>query len=175
MILLVTDLNRGSKVCDPARESIAGAANVRGQAGVCASHGAFAAAHLSTNREPLCGRTKGEVVLVPGSIPVHGLRTIDLSREPARHRSVSARAALQALSPWDSVDGRTEYVGQCKRGARLAYLRRFCAGPDRHRAAAVCRRALWCRFEGVGLRAGYHDHRSVPVGVFVGTFSLDQG
>src|SRR5437773_5010252 len=58
MILLVTDLNRGSKVCDPARESIAGAANVRGQAGVCASHGAFAAAHLSTNRSRYAGERK---------------------------------------------------------------------------------------------------------------------
>ena len=38
MILPVTDLNCESKVCDPARESIAGATNVRGQAGVCASH-----------------------------------------------------------------------------------------------------------------------------------------
>src|SRR6266508_4692890 len=110
MILPVTDLNRGSKVCDPARESIAGVTNVRGQAGVCASHGASAAAHLSTNREPLCGRTEGEVVLVPGSVPVHGVRAVDLSREPARHRSLSARAALQALSPWDSVDGRAQHV-----------------------------------------------------------------
>src|SRR6059058_4616604 len=112
MILLVTDLNRGSKVCDPARESIAGAANVRGQAGVCASHGASAAAHLSTNREPLCGRAEGEVVLVPGPVSVHGLRTADLSGEPARHRSVPACAAVQALSPWDSRGGSAQHARQ---------------------------------------------------------------
>src|SRR6266700_4372644 len=126
MISPVTDLNREYKVCDPAMRSIAGTNNVRGKAGVCASHGASAAAHVSTNRGPLCGRAEGEVVLVPGSVPVHGVRTADLSREPARHRSLSACAALQALSPRDSVDGRAQHVGQCECGARLAHLRRLC-------------------------------------------------
>src|SRR5205823_10332306 len=118
MILPVTDLNRKCKVCDPAMGSIAGATNVRGQAGLRTSHGASAAPQLSQNRHPLCGRTEGEVVLVARSVPVHGIRAADLSGEPARHRSLFARTAFQALSPRDSLDGGTQYAGQRERRAR---------------------------------------------------------
>ena len=97
-----------------------------------------------------------------------GVRTTDLSAEPARHRSVSARPALEVVPPRDSLDGRTQYARQCECGARLAHLRRLCAGPDSHRAPAVCRRTVRGRLEGVGLRPGYDHHRFVPVGVFVG-------
>ena len=121
------------------------------------------------------GRTQGQVVLLSRSVSVHGVRAADLSGEPARHRSVSARPALQALSPGDSLDGRAQHAGQCQRGARLAHLRRLRAEPDRHRAAAVCRRAVRGRFEGDGLRPGHDHHRSVPVGVSVGAVPLDQG
>ncbi len=48
-----------------------------------------------------------------------------------------------------------------------------CAGPDRHRAPAVCRLTVRGRLEGVGLRPGYDHHRSVPVGIFVGAISAE--
>src|SRR6516225_6089403 len=98
MILRVTDLNCRDQVCDPAMGSIGGVTNVRGQAGLCTSHGAPAAAQLPQNRYPLCGRAESEVVLLSRSIPVHGVCSADLSGESARHRSVSASPALQALS-----------------------------------------------------------------------------
>ena len=130
MISSVTDLNRDCKVCDPAMRSIVGAHNVCGKAAVCANHGASTAAHVSTNRGPLCRRAKGKVVLVPRSVPVHGVRATDLSGEPARHRGVSARPALEAVPPRDSFDGRTQYARQCECGARGASTqtsRRACA------------------------------------------------
>ena len=45
-------------------------------------------------------RAQGQVVLVPRSVPVHGLRATDLSREPARHRGLSARAAAPSSITW---------------------------------------------------------------------------
>ena len=171
MISFVTDLHRECKVCDPAMRSIAGANYVCGKAGVCVSLGAFAAAYVSTNRGPLFGRAEGEVVLVPRSVPVHGVRATDLSAEPARHRGVSARPAPEALAPRDSFDGRTQYARQCKCGARLAYLFRFRARPDRHRAPAVCRRTFRGQLEGIGLRPGY-DHRSAPLGLAISSVAM---
>ncbi len=168
MISPVTDLNRECTGCDPAMRSIAGANYVCGKAGVCANYGASAAAHVSTNRGPLCGRAEGAVVLVPGSVPVHGVRATDLSGEPAR-------PALEAVPPWDSFNGGTQYARPCECGARLAHLRRLRAEPDRHRAPAVCRRTVRGRLEGIGLCPGYDHHRSVPVGIFVGAISADQG
>jgi hypothetical protein len=151
MILPVSDLNHKGKVCDPAMGSIAGATSV----------------WLSSNCYPLC-------VLVRRLVPVHGIRAANLSGEPTRHRSVSARAALQALSPRDSPNGSAQYVGQRERRSRPAHLCRLRVEPDRYRAAA-CRRALPGRVERVGLRSGYDHYRSLPVGVFVGTVSLGQG
>src|SRR5215204_3593568 len=101
MILPVTDLNLSRRICDPVMESIAGADDVRGQAGVCANHGASAASHLSPNRYSLFGRTEGQVVLLSGSVLEHGIRAADIPREPARYRGVFASAAFQALSPRD--------------------------------------------------------------------------
>lgn len=174
MFLPVTDLNGGC-MCDPARKSIAGASNVCGQAGLCANDGASATAHLSTNRQPVCRRTEGEVVLLPGSVPLHGVRAADFPGEPSRHRRVLACAALEALSPRDSLHRRAQHAGQCERGARLANLRRLRAEPDRDRPPAVSRRALRGRSEGVGVRTGHDDHRPVSVGDFLGAVPLDQG
>ena len=121
------------------------------------------------------GEHKARVVLVPGSVLVHGVRTADLSGEPSGHRGVPARAALEALSPGDSVDGGAQHAGQCQRGSALADLRRRRPEPNRHRETALCRRTLRGRLEGVGLRPGHHDHRSVLVSVSLGAVPLDQG
>ena len=41
---------------------------------------------------------QGALVLVPGSVPVHGVRATDLPGEPARHRGVPARRRAAPLS-----------------------------------------------------------------------------
>ena len=64
--------------------------------------------HLPPLRYPLSRRVQSEVLLVPGSIPVHGVRSVDLSGEPSRHRSMSARAKFQTLSSRDSFGGGSE-------------------------------------------------------------------
>ncbi len=105
MISPVTDLNRECKVCDPAMRYIAGANNVRGKAGVCASHGASAAAHVSTNRGPLCGRAEGEVVLVPGSR--ESLRDIEAclraQRSKLYHLGIRSTVARNTLANANAV------------------------------------------------------------------------
>src|SRR6266436_3201666 len=168
MNFLGLDLNYRRRFCDPAKYDFARMIDEPRPTGVRAIDAASSVDHVSPLRDTLCGRAESEVVLLPRSVPVHGIRTVDLPREPARYRSVSACPALQALSPRDSCDGGPQYPGQCERGARLAHPCRLRAEPDRHRTAAVCRRGLRCRSEGIGLRAGHDHHRSVPVGVFVG-------
>ena len=56
-------------------------------------------------------------------ISVHELCPVDLSRKPARHRSVSAIARKSALRFWNSRACGTQYFGRCQSTPRLAYGR----------------------------------------------------
>ena len=63
--------------------SALGVPDVRRQTCFRASDGFSAAAHLSSLRRALPVELPDKNVLASGSISVHGLRAIDLSREPA--------------------------------------------------------------------------------------------
>src|SRR5574337_448984 len=169
------DLNSAANTGHPARNSRAGGINEHRQAGVRADHGASTTDDVSSLRRAVRGRAHSQNVLLSRSVPLHGVRAADLSREPARHRSVPASARGQALPHLHSLQHRPQYLGQCERGARLACLRRL--GPVAHwnRPSSVCRGAVWRRSERHGLRAGCQHHRPVPGGVSVGPVSLDQG
>ena len=121
------------------------------------------------------GRAQGQVVLLSRPVPLHGLRAADLSREPARHRSVSACAKLQALSPGISQLHCAQHAGQCQRDAGLAHLLRLRTKPDRHRPATLRRRGARARSQGHRLRARCHHDRSVSLGLSLGAIPLDQG
>src|ERR1035437_9207694 len=146
------DLNNACGFCDPAKYDFAGVIDEPRQAGVCAIDGTLSADDIPSLRDSLSGRTQGQDFLVPGSVPVYGVRAVDLSGEPSGHRSLLACAALQTVSPWDSFGDRAQYAGQCQHGARLAHLRRRRAEPDWYCSTPLYQRALRCRSEGNGLR-----------------------
>ena len=78
------DLNSECGFCDPAKHNFVGAIDEPRQAGVCAVDATSSVDHLPPLRYPLSGRVQSEVLLVPGSIPVHGVCTVDFSGEPSR-------------------------------------------------------------------------------------------
>src|ERR1700685_1534857 len=98
MKALGLDLNCECGFCDPAKYYFAGMIDEPRAAGIRAIDAAPSIDHVSSVRNPLCGRAEGAVVLVSGSVSVHGLRAADVPGESARHRSVLARTAVQALS-----------------------------------------------------------------------------
>src|SRR3989304_5416131 len=94
----VTDLNV-REAADFCRERF----DAFGEAGVCTTDGASAAAHISALRGEVPESPSDVSVLAFGSIFVHGLCPAHVSREPARHRDLPARALVQTLSlghPW---------------------------------------------------------------------------
>src|SRR2546421_6361574 len=99
------DLNWGNRFCDPAKGNFVGTTNEPRQTGVRAGDGASASDHLPAVCGPLSGRAQGQILLLSGSIPVHGICATDLSRKPARSRSLSAGSTLQALPSWNSICG----------------------------------------------------------------------
>jgi hypothetical protein len=85
MNFLGLDLNRDYRFCHPAKHDFVGAIDEPRQAGVRSADAASSVDHLPPLRRPLSGRVQSEVILVPGSVSVHGLRAVDASREPSGH------------------------------------------------------------------------------------------
>src|SRR6266478_1659636 len=124
--------------------------------------------------DPLSRLLSTEELLLLGPIPLHELRPTDLPRKPPRHRSLSAFDEPKTLPHGPSRASSTIDIGRCQRGARLADLRRFRTGPNRHRAAVVLTRSDWCGPGSKLVCAGFDDHRSVPLAVSVGQVPQDQ-
>jgi hypothetical protein len=91
----VTDLNSDTPMFTPFAWGSGGVRHVYWQVGVFAAHGAFALAHVSSLRGSLRWRAQGQTVLVLRSIGRDDVRAVDVSRELARHRGVSARTSEQ--------------------------------------------------------------------------------
>src|SRR6266849_6430115 len=93
------------------------------QIDLCTTDGLSSGKSFSTLRQTLSRRLQTQKLLLLGPVPLHGLRATNLSREPTRHRSLSARATDQALSSRHSRSGLAQHLGPCELGARLAHLR----------------------------------------------------
>src|SRR5690348_9599485 len=167
------DLNFESVFCHPAMNFVAGVIDASRQVGVRTVDGTSAANNLSSLCGALWWTSQGKVFQLFGSVPVDGLCAIDVSRKPARYRSLSSRSRLQALSLGHSLDRSAQYLGQCQRDAGLAHLLRLCPEPDCHGPTAVRRRTLWSRTERDRLCSRCNHHRSVPVGISLGAVPFD--
>ena len=142
---------------------------------LCPAHAAPTVDDISSLRRALQRRVPHPAVLMPGSVSVLGVCAVDLAREPARHRSVSACAIVQTLPSRFPQCDRPQHLGQCQRGARLADLCRLRTTPDRHRAAPLCERSAGTGPRRDRLCFGFYHHRSLPLGVPLGAVPIHQG
>src|SRR6476620_1531224 len=126
---------------------------------------------VSPMRGTLSRQLQTEELLLLGSISVHGFRATNLSREPARHRSLSARQSDQALSPRHTRSGFAQHAGPRQLDSRLAYLRRFCPSIDQASARTLSQRRLRSSSGANCLCAGRDHYRSVFVAVPLGLLS----
>jgi hypothetical protein len=169
------DLNVERQTCDFLRVSAQNHHAPR-QARICATHVLAATEHVSR----LCGRpsrrTQGQRLLVSGSILCDGFCPVDLSRVAARHRGQLACPGSSAVPHRVSLpDDFAQHAGQCERHTPVANLRRFRPAPDWLGTSPVCHGAVRAGTRRRGLRLRCQHHRPLPVGVCLGTVSLDQG
>ncbi len=169
---LLIDLN--SIACYFGVPTSKGASNEHGQNNFFSSHGILATVRIPQMCCALSRRLQSAKFFMHGSIFMHGLRAIDLSREPARHRVMLAIHATETLSHGHPRSGLTQYIGQRQQPARLANLRRFCPSVDPLGQGTIPERTIWRGTQANGLRAGCNDHRPVPVVIPMGTFSKEQ-
>ena len=106
-------------------------------------HGSPSHAELPPVCCPLSRRALCEAVWLPRPILGHGLRPVDLPRESARDRSLSACTSKQAVSHGSAFPERgAQYSVQSQRTPRLAHLRRFRPVLDPYRPSPPCRRGI---------------------------------
>jgi Transposase DDE domain len=101
---------------------------------VFSTHFPSSGSRVSSLRGTLPWRLPPTRVFLLGPVLMYGFRTVHLSRELARCRSMFAVFACQALPHGHSGSGFPLHSGRCQRNARLAHLRRFRAAVDRHRS-----------------------------------------
>lgn len=123
---------------------------------------------------PVSRRTSDSKLFVFRSIPLHGLRSTDLSGESSRYRNMPAGHAAQTLSCRGPEQSFSKHIGRCKRKTGLAHLRRLCSCVDPNRQRVVCGRGLRAANHPGCLRSGFHHDRSVSLPFSVGLFSATQ-
>ena len=131
--------------------------------------------HFCADCCPLRWRRPGANAVLCRAIPRDGVRATDLSREPARYRSLPVGPRVETLSHGFSRAGPTIDSGRRQRDARLAHLRGVRSPSDCPSEEALCQRKPGYGADQHGLCSGFHDHRSVPVAVSMGALSLHQG
>src|SRR4030067_1219180 len=126
-------------------------------------------------RSPVSRRTPHSKFFVFRSIPLHGLRSTDLSGKSSRHRNMPAGHASQALPRRDQGQSFSKHLGRCKRKTGLAHLRRLCSCVDRNGQRVVCEGGLRVANHPGCLRSGFHHDRPVSVAFSVGLFPATKG
>lgn len=138
---------------------------------VLTTHGSFTPSHVP----PLCPALSYQDVFASRSVPLHGIRTTDLPRKPARHRNLSARSLSQALSSWHQRQRCAQHNGRCQRILRLPHLRGFRHESHPDRPQALRQRQLRGGTGSDSLRARYHHHRPLLERLSLAALSSRQG
>jgi len=136
--------------------------------------GSLAFLRVSQVRGPLPGRRSPAKLFLLGPVLGHGFRPTNVPGKSSRHRSLSTVHDTQTVPHRMARQSGAFNAGRCQRVSRLAYLRRFCPGIDRHRSSALCTRSHRRRSGSQLVRAGLHHHRSVSVAVPLGAISAEQ-
>ena len=137
--------------------------------------GLSSCARFSSLRRLSQGNLQIEAVLLLGSVPVYGICATDLSRKPARYRSLFAPPDRSSIT-WGFVASVSRNTfGECESVRDWQHLCRFRTSADPHRSRTPSQRQLRRRIQGNCLCARCNDHRFVSVIVPVGDISQAQG
>ena len=139
------------------------------------AHGRTAQIRIRQVRPPLQRQPSRALAAHLRAVSHHGFRSIDLSRELARHHHLSGCGRPQTLSQRHPPNRRPQHAGRCQREARLAHLRRLRPRSDRTGCRSLCRRTLRRRTPAGCLCPGLDHHRFVSLAFPVGQVPPPQG
>jgi len=137
-------------------------------------HGFSSPPGLPKMRQSIPRKSQGPNILMPGSVPVYGLRSTDVSRKLARYRSLFACDANQTLSHGNSKPDFKINAGRCQREQRLANIRRLCPSVDSCGPRALYRRSVRRRVGPNRLCTRFNNDRPLSLALSVGKISQAQ-
>lgn len=133
--------------------------------------------HASEGLPSMCREVSGQLqrqkFLMSRSVSSHGLRSIDLLREPSRYRSLSPIPEKEALPYGPTGQGIPEHSCRGKRNSQLTYVCRLCPLPDRYCPEALPGRTDRSRSGADDVCLVGYDHRSYAYLCFHGPASGD--
>src|SRR4030042_3135290 len=129
---------------------------------------------VSPRRPTLSGNVQSANLFLFGSILMHGLCPVGLSRKFARHRSVSSCQTGKTLSYGNPQQNFTKYLSLYQRKSRLADLCRLSPSSHSNGAPVICQRRLWSGTGTNRVRSRFHHHQFVPFSISLGQISQPQ-
>src|SRR3990172_12994312 len=138
---------------------------------LCSTDPASATVRVQSMRSSLSRQSQGQKFLMHGSVSLHGVRSIDLSRKLARHSNVPQFPSAKALSHGIPREHRQVNAGRRQRTSRLPHLSGLRLYTHRYRQQALPERETWPRPETRGLCIGLNGYRSLPFHIPVGDVS----
>ena len=153
-----------------------GSACVRRQDSVRSGHGILSMDQIRPHRAAVWRQRGRAYAVVPRAVPRHGVCSVGVAREAARHRGQSLGQREQAACDGLSFGGQAVHAGRRQRIARLAHLVRPCHRVDTSRTQVLPgRRRAGRRVGQHGLCPGLQHRRPVPEPALLGTVPIDQG
>src|SRR5882724_741245 len=146
-------------------------ANECWQIDLLTTDGLSSGTRVSPMRRTLPRRLQAQELLLLGSVSLHGLCPINISRKPARYRSLPASSAKQALSHGHPRSCLAQHPGERKLSSRLAYLFRLRSSAHHPSPRPLPPRRLHPGVAANGLRPRCHHHRLMPFVISLGQVS----
>lgn len=126
------------------------------------NHGLFTIVRIPQMCHTLSGQLQNTNFLMLGPIFMHGIRAVNISRKPARYRSMFKIRAEQVVPHGYSWQNCSGHVSRCKRKPGLANLRRLRSNTNSHCQRTIRKRRVEFRIRTNYLCLRYHHYRSLP-------------
>src|SRR4030042_1475233 len=121
--MVVIDLNLNCPKCHTSSSTRKEAVHEFRENHFLPTDGLFANLRISAMRRALPRQLQNQILLLLGSVPLHGLCPPHLSRKSTRYPSLSPRRQAETLSYGHPRKGLPQYAGSRQPNSRLADLR----------------------------------------------------
>ena len=165
---LFIDLKYFSSECHNLESQCEGMADEFWKNDICSDNGLRADIRIPSVRRKIFRQLQNKKFSLLGSVFKYGFRAAYLQRKLARYSGVLACGKTKDLSHGHSGQYFPQHTGPCQSDKRLAHLRRLCSDTHQEGKITLCRRFIWHRAGTNHLRAGCHNHRSLPISLPVG-------
>ena len=132
-------------------------------------------ARFSTMRATLSWQSQDKKFFMLGSIFMHGLCSIDLSRKSTRYRNVFASDEAETLSYGAPKSDVAKYFSQRQQYSGLENLFGFCSNINQESENIVRGRKFWPGTQQCGLRLRFYGYRFMSGAVPLGALPQNKG